>query len=72
MALICLPMFEEVKAIKLPRYSKENALDETDKKKLEALKSKSSNKSTYALWARHFDIGMGMRSVVEFEARLAY
>lgn len=35
MALTCLPMFGEVRAIKFSGESKEVALDETDKKKLE-------------------------------------
>lgn len=77
MALTCLHMFRKVKEIKLPKEFEEIALDETDNKKLEPLnkalsKSKSSNKSTYASWARHFDIRMGMGSDIEFEAMLAY
>lgn len=55
--------------MKLPleRYNKE----------LEALnnflsESKSSNKSTYAQWVSHFDIGMGMGNRIEFEALLSY
>lgn len=49
-------------------------MDEASKRKLEALNksSKSSSKSTYALWARHFIIDMGAGSDVEFEVMLSY
>lgn len=62
-ALTWLPMFGEVKVIEIPRDSEEIVLDDTDKKKLEALKkalseSKSSNKSMYASRVRHFNIEM--------------
>lgn len=72
-ALTCLPMFEEVKAIKLPGDSKEIAPNETDKKKLEVLnnalsESKSSNNSQYGSWIKHFENRMGMASKIEFEA----
>lgn len=64
-------MFAEVKAIKLPRDSEEIALNEIDKKKLEALikalsELKLLKKSTYASCARHFDIGKGMGSDIKF------
>lgn len=64
-ALTCLLMFGEVKAIKIPRDYEEIVLEDTDKMKLEALnkslsESKSSNKRTYASWVRHFDIWMEM------------
>lgn len=57
MALTCLPVFGEVKTTKHPDLE-DIALNEADKKKLEALSnelsdSKSYNKSTYASWARH-------------------
>lgn len=49
-------------------------LDEMDNKKLEApnnapSESNSLNKSTYASWIRHFDIGS---SEIELEAMLLY
>lgn len=58
-ALTCLVMFGEVKAIKLFEDSNEVALDEMDKKKLEALnkalsESKSSNKSTICFVGKAF------------------
>lgn len=49
-------------------------LDNADNQKLEALilfGAKPSNKSTYALWVRHFDIGRGKGSEIEFEAMLS-
>lgn len=63
------------KTIKLSEDSDEITLDKADKKKWEALnkalfESKSFNKSTYASWARHFTIGIKVRSVV-FKAMLA-
>lgn len=77
MVLTCLPVFGEVNTIKLPKDSMEITLDEADKKKLKALnkalsESKSSNKSMYASWARHFIVGMGVGSDINFEAILAY
>lgn len=59
MALTCLLVFGEMKTIKLPGNPTKIALDEADKKKLEGLnkalsQSKSSKKSTYTSWARHF------------------
>lgn len=67
MALTCLPLFGEVNAIKLPEDFEKVVLDEADKEKLEMLNNdpfgiKSSKKSTYASWARHFDIEMGICS----------
>lgn len=55
MALSCLPMLGELKAIKLLR---EVALNKTDIEKLEGLnkalsEAKSSNKSMYASWVRN-------------------
>lgn len=55
MALSCLPMLGELKAIKLLR---EVALNKTDIEKLEGLNKalsevKSSNKSMYASWVRN-------------------
>lgn len=70
-------VFKEVRIIKLHGDSQEGILDEADKKKLEALnkafpESKSSNNSTYAWSARHFIIGMGAGSDIEFEAMPPY
>lgn len=64
-------MFGVVNAIKIPADFKEIALDKINNEKLESLnsailESKSSNKSTYASWITHFDIGMGMGSEIEF------
>lgn len=75
-ALTCLPLLGEVNTIKLPEDQEETALDEADKKKLESLNkvlsdSKFPNKSTYASWARHFIIEMGIGSDVEFETMSA-
>lgn len=66
-----------MKTIKLPEVSEEIALNEIDKKKLEALNnalpdSKSSNESTYASRARHFIIRMGAGSDIEFESMFPY
>lgn len=52
-------------------------LDKADNRKLEVLNNalsalKSSNKSTYALWARMFDTGVGRDIEIEFEAILSY
>lgn len=52
-------------------------LDVVGKRKLEQLNSalsnsKSSNKSTVALWARHVIFGASLWSDVEFEAMLLY
>lgn len=62
-ALTYLPMFGDTNAIYI-------TLDETDKKKLEALNnaysgSKTSNKSTYTSWFRYFEIGKGQNSEVQ-------
>lgn len=60
-------MFGEVKTIKLPGDSDGIAFDKADSKILETSnntlsKSKSSNKSTYTSWIRHFDIRIGNRN----------
>lgn len=75
-ALIGLPVFEEATTIKLPKSHEEVAVDEAGKRKLEALNkalsdSKSSNKSTYASWVRHFIINAGSGSNVGFETMLS-
>lgn len=54
-----LAYFGEVRTTKLPEDTEDITLDEADKKKMKALNkalldSKSSNKSKYASWARHF------------------
>lgn len=77
MALIDLPVFGEVRTIKLPGDVVEVALDEAGKRKLEALNralsvSKSSNKSTYTSWDRHSIFSVGEGSDVEFKAMLSY
>lgn len=71
-----LPVFGEVKIINLFGNSGKIILNKEDNQKLEALnalsESKSSNKSTHASWVRHFSIGMGTGSGIEFEAMLLY
>lgn len=77
MALIDLPMLRESKTIKLPEDYEEITLNTVDKKKLETLNkvlsiSKSSNNSTYTLWARYVIVGKGNGSGVELEAMLSF